>query len=82
MSENLVEYIATILRDKFDIPLPQDAVSPDAGLEDLGVDSLVYIELALILRRDFGVQLAEEELAAARSLGDLADLVGVRIAVA
>jgi len=50
----------------------QDALTPGALLgEDLSVDSLAAIELAMVVEDAFGVTLEERELAGMHSYGDL-----------
>ncbi|KAB7834672.1 acyl carrier protein [Streptomyces mobaraensis] len=43
--------------------------------EDLGVDSMDYVELITVLERDLGQQVEREELAYVRTVGDVVDLV-------
>ncbi|PZD95320.1 acyl carrier protein [Paenibacillus sambharensis] len=43
----------------------------DRPLEELGVDSLMALELAVHLEREFGIRLEEEELASLTRLSDI-----------
>lgn len=51
------------------------AVEPDAGIVALGVDSLMAIELGLLLRQDLGVALGPMDLLRGPSAAQLAELV-------
>jgi len=53
---------------------------PDARLgEDLCVDSLAAIELAMVLEDEFDIALPEEVLGCVRSYGDVVSLVQARV---
>lgn len=43
--------------------------------EDIGMDSMDYVELITVLERELGRQVEREELAFIRTVGDLVDLV-------
>ena len=54
---------------------------PDARLgEDLCVDSLAAIELAMVLEDEFDIALPEEVIGCVRTYGDVVSLVGERVA--
>ena len=56
-------------------------LQPDARLgEDLCVDSLGAIELAMVLEDEFDIALPEEVLGCVRTFGDVVSLVGERVA--
>lgn len=48
--------------------------------EDLCVDSLAAIELAMVLEDEFDIALPEEVLGCVRTYGDVVRLVGERVA--
>lgn len=53
----------------------------DARLgEDLCVDSLAAIELAMVLEDEFDIALPEEVLGCVRTYGDMVNLVGEKVA--
>jgi acyl carrier protein len=79
-NESVIERITTILQDEFDVAPADAGVSANTEFEQLGVDSLVLVELALVLRREFGVLVTDEELVSSRTLGAAADLVTSRVA--
>jgi acyl carrier protein len=56
-------------------------LKPEARLgEDLCVDSLAAIELAMVLEDEFDIALPEEVLGCVRTYGDVVSLVDARVA--
>jgi acyl carrier protein len=56
-------------------------LKPEARLgEDLCVDSLAAIELAMVLEDEFDIALPEEVLGCVLTYGDVVDLVGDKVA--
>lgn len=58
------------------IGLPEDGISPEAMREEAGLDSLAIAELVLVLRREKGVVVTEEEIHGAATVGEVAELIG------
>lgn len=53
-----------------------DQVAPEARLvEDLGLDSLDAVELAIAVERRFGIDVAEEEVAQLKTVADVIGLI-------
>lgn len=50
----------------------------EATREDVGLDSIAVVELALVLRREKGLAVTEEELGATATVADVAALVAAR----
>ncbi|MFF0423366.1 acyl carrier protein [Streptomyces sp. NPDC004520] len=50
-------------------------ITPEAGREEAGLDSLLLTELALVLRKERGVPVPEEELYAAPTVAAIEELV-------
>ena len=71
----VIEIINRSLVDEFE--LDPDRLRPDARLiEDLGFDSLDYVDLVVVLQKAFGVNLREEpRVREVRTLGDVHRLV-------
>jgi acyl carrier protein len=63
--------IAAIMAGTFDV----GEIAPGTEFTDLGLDSLVLVELAVIMQREFGVAVTDEELAERGSVAAAADLV-------
>ncbi|WP_441249341.1 acyl carrier protein [Kitasatospora sp. McL0602] len=58
-----------------EIGCPEDCIEPDSVREEAGLDSLAVAELVLVLRREKGVLVTEEEIHAVTTLGELAELL-------
>ena len=57
-----------------------DRLRPEARLgEDLCVDSLAAIEMAMVLEDEFDIALPEEVLGCVRTYGDVVDIVRERV---
>jgi acyl carrier protein len=54
------------------------AITLDAGFEALDVDSLDLVELAQIVREDFGVEITGEDMPKLKTVGDAVSLVAER----
>ena len=66
--------VVDVLRESFD--LSEEALIPNAKLyEDLDLDSLDAIDLAVKLKNDMGVTLNEEETRSLIEFSDLVDLM-------
>lgn len=59
--------------------LDENALAPDLLFEDLGLDSLSLLELIIRLESEFDVEISEDEIAALKNIGELADLLMVKI---
>ncbi|GAA3007910.1 hypothetical protein GCM10020229_19570 [Kitasatospora albolonga] len=62
--DRLVDFIAR----KAEVPVEE--IVPDEPLDTVGLDSLVLIEVALFVEREYGIELAEGELAATQTLNE------------
>jgi acyl carrier protein len=69
----LEERITKILLDDFKVPA--EALGPDTAFGELGFDSLVIVELALVFDTEFGVELADGELVDSMTVADAAELL-------
>lgn len=65
--------ISALLTGRFKVK--ESAVSADATLGNLSLDSLVLIEFALVLDKEFSVEFADGELTEDMSVGVLAELL-------
>jgi acyl carrier protein len=54
---------------------PAASITRDAKFEQLDVDSLDLVELAQIVEDEFGVKIANDDLAGLQSVGDAIDYV-------
>lgn len=76
----MYELLKQIMEQKFQVPGAE--IGPDATLADLGLDSLDLVELSLVLEKEAGVQITDDELAEAGSLESVVGLVSSRRAAA
>ncbi|MDQ1047468.1 acyl carrier protein [Streptomyces sp. V4I2] len=77
-SQAVAESIATILTDNFD--LDQD-VTPATRFSEIELDSLIMLELSVIIERKYGIKIAEDELVEAGSVAGVVALMESRSSV-
>ncbi|MEU8924779.1 phosphopantetheine-binding protein [Kitasatospora sp. NPDC048545] len=75
--DRITERILTILQDKFSL---DGELTATTAFSDLDLDSLVLLELSVILEREFGARIPEDEMAEAGSVAGLAALISARTA--
>lgn len=76
---SMEERITRILLDEFKIQ--HESLGPDTTFAELSFDSLMIVELALVLDNDFGIALEEGALTDNMTITDAAELMVVRGAV-
>ena len=70
----MLEQIKKVLVDALNID--EETVTPQANLEDdLGIDSLAAVELALELETEFDIRIEDEELAKLETVQDIIDII-------
>ena len=74
----MYEQLSAIIGRKFQ--LSPDQITPASTLNDLGLDSLDVVELALVIDEELGVHLTDDELVAAGHVGAVAELAASRSA--
>jgi len=62
-----------------DLQLDPQALRPESRLEDAGLDSLTLVDLSVQLRDQSGVQIGEDELSSATTVGALDRMVAERL---
>ena len=67
-----------ILTSKFQ--LDEEEILPSSTLEELQLDSLDLVELALVIEKEFGARVSDDELADIQHLDAIVDLVEARSA--
>jgi minimal PKS acyl carrier protein len=60
-------------------PEPPEAGISGTSFEELGYDSLVLMETAAVLKRDYGIDIPDDEVAKAGTPSELLDMVNDRI---
>lgn len=61
--------------------VPAEAISADTTFASLGIDSLILVELALLLSDEFAVPITDGELLPEMTIGAAAELVTERTPV-
>jgi acyl carrier protein len=77
--ETLRATLLTLLEEEMGQSYPTLADDQDLR-ESLGLDSVDVVGLVMRIEREFRVRLAQEELAATRSVGELLDLMEAKLA--
>ena len=68
--EDITRIINNFLIEEFEIN--GSKINPDAHLkDDLGLESLDFVDIAVIVQKEFSITLKGEEMTAIRTLGDL-----------
>ncbi|MEU1787337.1 phosphopantetheine-binding protein [Streptomyces sparsogenes] len=57
-----------------------EQVTPEATRDDVELDSLAVVELSLVLDKEFGIAISDDELLEAPTIGDMARLMEERSA--
>ncbi|WP_430788032.1 acyl carrier protein [Actinoplanes sp. G11-F43] len=60
--------------------IPPDRITVDTRFVDLGFDSLGLVELAIAIRKRFGVMFRESEITRSMTVNSTAELVASRVA--
>lgn len=64
-----------------DFEIDADAIVPDALLkEDLEIDSLDYVDIVVIIDREFGFKIKPEEMRTVKTFGQFCDYIESKIA--
>jgi acyl carrier protein len=72
--EDITRIINNFLIEEFEIN--ENKITPNAHLkDDLGLESLDFVDIAVIVQKEFGITLKGEEMTAISSLGDLYDYI-------
>lgn len=63
-----------------DLEVEEDVISPDAKLkDDLGIDSLDFVDIVVIVERKFGFKIKPEEMAGVDTLSRFCDYIESKI---
>ncbi len=76
IKDELVRMIASIAE------IPETEVQEHVALRELGVDSLMALELVAMVEKRFKIEIPEEEIAQVRTLADILKLIHARGVVA
>ena len=70
MKPEIVEKVNEFLSEEFEID--KALLKPEAHLvEDLGIESLDFVDIVVIIEKDFGFKVNREDMASIRTLADM-----------
>lgn len=68
--EEIIEKVDAFLVEEFEIE--KDKIAPEANFkDDLGLESLDFVDIVVIIERDFGFKVKGEDMVHIRQLSDL-----------
>ena len=74
MNDNLKENVVDIIVDQ--LGCPRDKVVDEANIiDDLGADSLDFVEIMMTLEEEFGICITEEEAESLETVGKIVKFV-------
>ncbi len=72
--EEIVTIVNDFLIDEFE--LEEDQLIPDAKMkEDLDIESLDFVDIAVIIEKEFGLKVASEQMIKIKKLEDLYNFI-------
>ena len=69
MADNILAELAEILHEVADVA-PEDVTPDKSFVDDLDVDSLSMVEVAMAVEEKFGATIPDEQLAELKTVGD------------
>ncbi len=64
-----------------DLEVEEDKIAPDALLkDDLGIDSLDFVDIVVIVEKQFGFKIKPEEMAGVTTLSQFCDYIESKLA--
>jgi acyl carrier protein len=74
-ADEIREGLATILEEVADVS-PSDVTDDKSFVDDLDVDSLSMVEVAMAAEEKFGVKIPDDELPKLKTVGDAVSYIG------
>ncbi len=63
-----------------DLEIDEEKIAPEALLkEDLGIDSLDFVDIVVIVNREFGFKMKSDEMAEVKTLSQFCDYIEQRV---
>ena len=63
-----------------DLEVEESAISPEANLkDDVGIDSLDFVDIVVIVERKFGFKIKPEEMAGVTTLSQFCDYIQTKV---
>ncbi|MBB1253524.1 acyl carrier protein [Streptomyces alkaliterrae] len=74
----MFDTLRNILVDK--LKVSPDLITAEATPEEIDLDSLAIVELSLVLQKELGIEISDDELTEAETVGDIVRLMDERSA--
>lgn len=76
--DEIEEKVKAFLID--DLEIDEEKIFPDANLkEDMGIDSLDFVDIVVIVERNFGFKIKPEEMAEVKTLSQFCDYIESKV---
>lgn len=76
--KEIEEKVKAFLIDELEVE--EEKIAPEALLkEDIGIDSLDFVDLVVIVERTFGFKIKPEEMAGVKTLNDFCDYIETKV---
>ena len=76
--QEIEEKVRAFLID--DLEIDEDKISDDATLkEDMGIDSLDFVDIVVIVEKNFGFKIKPEEMTGVTTLRQFCDYIGGKV---
>jgi acyl carrier protein len=63
-----------------DLEIEEEKIAPEAQLkEDLGIDSLDFVDIVVIVEKKFGFKIKPEEMASVKTLNQFCDYIQSKV---
>jgi len=76
--EEVVKIINTFLIDEFELS-PEQVVAEAQLKDDLGLESLDFVDIAVVIEKEFGFKVKGEEMVGVRTINDLYDYIFAKV---
>jgi acyl carrier protein len=73
------EDLKRILVDRVGLPESDVKEDPQATFEDMGLDSLAFVEIQLAMQQEYGFTIPDEDAESIHSVGEAIDYVNRRL---
>ncbi len=74
IEEKVIEFLID------DLEVEEDKIAPEALLkDDLGIDSLDFVDIVVIVEKNFGFKIKPEEMAGVKTLKDFCDYIDSKV---
>lgn len=71
--EDVIKKVNSLLVEEIEID--ETLIKPDATLKDIGIDSLDFVDIVVIIEKNFGFKVKGEEMIEIRTLDDFYNYV-------